>query len=273
MTASELQPDQQSARWDDHVLVYEQVFEPFTNEFAQPAIAALRAAPGSRVLDVGAGAGGVALMLAERGLAPTAIDASAAMVARIAERARAQNRSIDAEVMDGQALRFPDATFDAALSVFGVVLFPDAVRGLAEMRRVVRPGGLVAVVTWTEPQRYELAAELRQAIQAACPDLPASSLPAQLRYREAEDFRCLFRDAGLGDPAIETVTATLAAPSARWLADRLAFAPGMAATLDALGNHRAAVLATFAAKLEAKQGFGAVRLAGAAFVGYATVAK
>ena len=44
------------------------------------------------------------------------------------------------DAMDGEALDFPAASFDAALSVFGVILFPDAARGLAEMRRVVRPG-------------------------------------------------------------------------------------------------------------------------------------
>ena len=147
--------------------------------------------------------------------------------------------------MDGQALQFADATFDAALSVLGIILFPDAERGLAEMRRVVRPGGRVSVVTWTQPQNYELATELRAAIQAVWPEQPPAPLPAQLRYREEADFRALFRAAGLSEPAIATVTARLEAPSARWLSERIAFAPGMAAMMAGLGERAPAVLERF----------------------------
>ena len=124
------------------------------------------------------------------------------------------------------------------LSVLGIILFPDAERGLAEMRRVVRPGGRVSVVTWTQPQNYELAAELRAAILSVWPDQPQAPLPAQLRYREETDFKALFQAAGLGDPVIAIATAHLEAPSARWLSERIGFAPGMAAMMAGLG-HRA----------------------------------
>ena len=156
MLPSEPQPDQRPDRWDDHVSVYEDVFEPFTLQFAKQAIARLGPIVGKKILDVGAGSGGAALALAALGADVSATDASVNMCARIAERARERGVTLSAPVMDGQALQFADDTFDAALSVFGVILFPDAVRGLAEMRRVVRPGGCVAVVTWTEPQAYEL---------------------------------------------------------------------------------------------------------------------
>ena len=64
------------------------------------------------------------------------------------------------------ALDVADRSFDAAMSIFGVILFPDPVGGMREIGRVLQPGGRVAVVTWTEPQRYELAARLRPAIAA-----------------------------------------------------------------------------------------------------------
>jgi ubiquinone/menaquinone biosynthesis C-methylase UbiE len=271
MIPTDVQPDQKPERWDDHVCVYESVFEPFTLEFAQHAIAALGLASGQSVLDVGAGCGGAALGLAARGLAVTAIDASPRMVARILERAADGGVTLQARAMDGQLLAFADSSFDAALSVLGVILFPDAVRGLAEMRRVVRPGGAISVVTWTQPQHYELAAELRAAIQSVWPEQPPAPLPAQLRYREEADFRALFRAAGLAAPAIDKVTAHLEAPSARWLAERIAFAPGMAAMLAGLGNRQPAVLERFVANLEARQGPGPIRLAGVAFVGTAQV--
>jgi ubiquinone/menaquinone biosynthesis C-methylase UbiE len=267
----DLQPDQQPGRWDDHVSVYETVFEPFTLQFAHRAISGLGLAPGCSVLDVGAGSGGAALAMAERGLRVTAIDASQRMVERLRARAAERGVAIDAQTMDGQALRFEDATFDAALSVLGIILFPDAVRGLAEMRRVVRPGGRISVVTWTEPQRYELAVELRAAVQAVWPEQPVVPLPAQLRYREEGEFRALFRAAALAEPAITVATAHLEAPSARWLAERIGFAPGMAAMMASLGHRRAAVVARLVENLEMRVGKGSISLCGMAFIGTAQV--
>ena len=265
------QPDQQPDRWDDHVCVYEAVFEPFTLQLAEAAIATLGLTAGDSVLDVGAGSGGAALLMAGQGLRVTAIDASQRMAERSSARAAERGFKIDARAMDGQALQFGDATFDAALSVLGVVLFPDAERGLAEMRRVVRPGGRVAVVTWTRPQDYELATGLRAAIQAVWPEQPPAPLPAQLRYREEVDFRALFKAAGLDEPRIETVIGRLRAPSARWLADRIAFAPGMATMIAGLDDRAPAVLERFVENLEVRQGNGPVVLSGVVFVGTARV--
>ena len=270
MLPTDLQPDQQPHRWDDHVSVYETVFEPFTLQFARPAIAALGLAAGQSVLDVAAGSGGAALAMAAQGLRVTAIDASARMVDRVLARAAERGVPVAAQVMDGQALRFGDSTFDAALSVLGVVLFADAVRGLPKCG-VVHPGGRISVVTWTQPQNYELATELRTAIQSICPEQPQAALPAQLRYREEADFRALFKTAGLGEPAIATVTARLDAPSARWLSQRIEFAPGMAATLAGLGDRRPEIVQRFVETLEMRLGTGPISLSGAAYIGTAQV--
>lgn len=265
------QPDQEPRRWDDHVCVYEEVFEPFTLQFAQAAIGKLNLSAGHSVLDVGAGCGGAALAMAEQGLRVTAVDASAHMVERMKARAAERGLSIDARVMDGQALELADGSFDAALSVLGIILFPDAERGLAEMRRVVRPGGRVSIVTWTQPQSYELAAELRAAILAVWPEQPQSPLPAQLRYREEADFRALFKSAGLDDPVIVTSTARLEVPSARWLSERIAFAPGMATMMAGLGGRAPAVRERFVANLEARFGQGPIGLSGVSYIGTAQV--
>lgn len=266
-----LQPDQCPDRWDDHVFVYERVFEPFTLGFARAAIDELQLPVGARVVDVGCGSGGAALALARAGKSVTAVDAAPKMIERVRERALASSLTVDARAMDGQSLTFADHAFDAGLSVFGVVLFPDAVRGLQEMRRVVRPGGKVAVVTWTQPQNYELAAALRAASLEVWPDQPQGPLPAQLRYREATDFEALFTAAGFAPPRISTVTATLTAPSARWLAENITFAPGMAAMVGALGDRQGAVLDRFVRTLEAKHGTADVALRGVGLVGVAEV--
>jgi hypothetical protein len=79
--------------------------------------------------------------------------------------------SIDAQVMDGEAIRGRE--FADGLSVLASSCFPDAKRGLAEMRRVVRRGRRISIATWT--QNYELAAELRAArTVAAAPSCPVA---------------------------------------------------------------------------------------------------
>jgi ubiquinone/menaquinone biosynthesis C-methylase UbiE len=270
-TTSDLEPDQQPHRWDDYVALYEEVFEPLTQCFSESAIAALALAPQSQVLDSGAGTGGAALELARRGHRVTAIDASTAMVARIKERASRCGLMIDALTMDGQSLRFADASFHAALSILGVILFPDAVRGLSELRRVVRPGGRIVLVTWTAPEAYELAGELRAAALSVLGSLPPRPLPAQLRFREREDFLALFAAAGLPTAEISEFTAKLVVPSAAWLAERLSFAPGMAALLDGFGAAKGEVTAAFRSRLEALRGSRRISLSACAYLGSATV--
>ena len=109
----ELQPDQQPARWDDHVGVYEAVFEPLTNAFARAALDQLNLRPGEKLIDIGAGAGGAALIAAaEHGADVVAIDASREMISRINTRAQQRPDCVSrvrAEIMDGMALSLPDA--------------------------------------------------------------------------------------------------------------------------------------------------------------------
>ena len=269
--AADLQPDKQPARWDDHVSLYEAVFEPLTNAFAAHALDALEIKPGLRCLDVGAGSGGAALLAAQRGVSVFAVDASVPMVQRIAARTRnVHPGNVQVAVMDGSALALRSASFGAALSIFGVILFPDPAGALREIGRVLEPGGRVAVITWTEPQRYELAARVMAAIAAVCGPQPAPpTLPAQLRFREEPAFHDLFERAGLTVESITRIEEPLCAPSARWLAQRLAFAPGLAAWLTAQGNDPTAVLDSFAGDLERDQGLGPVALTTVAFLGVA----
>jgi SAM-dependent methyltransferase len=268
--AVELQPDQNPERWSDHVAVYEEVFEPLTNVFAGRALDCLDLNPGDRLIDVGAGAGGAALIAAARGCDVMAIDASPRMVARVAARAKGaagMAGRVRADTMDGMALGLPDRSFDAAISVFGVILFPDADLGMRELARVLKPGGRAAIVTWTETERYELAARLLAAIAAVRgPQPPPTSLPAQLRFRDEPALRRLLVDAGLTVDAIVRVEERWRMPSARWIADHIAFAPGMAAMV---GADRAPVLDAFVAGLERDQGPGEVGLTAVAHIGVA----
>ncbi|SRR5579871_3512395 len=169
--------------------------------------------------------------------------------------------------MDGQHLAFADASFDAAISVFGVILYPNAEAGVVELRRVIKPRGRVALITWTEPQAYELASELRAAAVSVMGESPAGELPAQLRFAGRDRFQALFEAAGLCEIQISTATASLTAPSAQWLAERLEFAPGMAAMLASFAKCAPQVLEAFRARLEIRFGNGPVELQAKAFIG------
>jgi ubiquinone/menaquinone biosynthesis C-methylase UbiE len=76
------------------------------------------------------------------------------MIARLRERAAREGvADIDARVADGCALPFPDASFDAGFSSFGLMFFPDRARGFGELLRVLRPGAQAVVSSWAPMTR------------------------------------------------------------------------------------------------------------------------
>lgn len=102
---------------------------------------------GGAVLDVACGTGNAALEAARRGFAATGVDSAERLVTVARERAAAEG--LDARFDEGDAadLPYPDASFDAVVSVFGVI-FADPEQAAAELLRVTRPGGVIAVTTW-----------------------------------------------------------------------------------------------------------------------------
>lgn len=122
-----------------------------------------RVGPGDRVLDVATGTGDLALELAGRvspGGEVIGSDFAEGMLERAREKA-ARDRDLAArprfEWGDALELQYPSGVFDAATVGFGARNFADLGRGLAEMRRVVRPGGRVVVLEITTPTRPPLS--------------------------------------------------------------------------------------------------------------------
>lgn len=102
-----------------------------------------------RVLDVAAGNGNATLAAARRGCQVTSTDYVAALLERGAERARAERLEVAFQVADAEALPFADSSFDAVLSTFGVMFTPNHLKAAAELARVCRPGGRIALANWT----------------------------------------------------------------------------------------------------------------------------
>ncbi len=103
---------------------------------------------GHRVLDVGVGTGNAAIEAARRGAEVTGVDLTPAQIELARARCTSEGVKVDLRVGDAQALEVPDATFDVVLSVMGVIFAPNHGWAVAELARVCRPTGTVAVTAW-----------------------------------------------------------------------------------------------------------------------------
>jgi len=123
------------------------------HQWRSRAVDLARVGPGTRALDVATGTGDLAIELAARGGDVVGSDFSTGML----ERARSKAPGLTWEQADALALPYPDAAFDAATVGFGARNFSELSRGLAEMVRVVKPGGRVVILEITTPQKPPLS--------------------------------------------------------------------------------------------------------------------
>jgi SAM-dependent methyltransferase len=138
-------PEPWSLVSDDYTLELLPMFERFSRD-------ALELAPtpaGARLLDVAAGPGTLTLIAAESGRSLAAIDFSPQMVTNLKRRLNGAQLGADVRLGDGQALPWADREFDAAFSMFGLMFFPDRARGFSELLRVLKPGGVAVVSSWS----------------------------------------------------------------------------------------------------------------------------
>lgn len=178
------------------------------------------------VLDTACGPGTLTLLLRRTGRPVAALDFSPSMVALLRSRlADEPGPAVDLREGDGQALPWADATFDAAFSMFGLIFYPDRLRGLRELRRVTRPGGAVVVSSWHPMEGIPAFQVLFGALRALLPDLPPGA-PGALGTEPA--IREEFAAAGFTEVGVHTVTHGLCAP------DAAAWFDGMERTLAPL---------------------------------------
>ncbi|MGN6799917.1 MAG: class I SAM-dependent methyltransferase [Gaiellaceae bacterium] len=147
------------------------------------------------VADVGAGTGALTTELVARGLQVGAADPSPQFIDAI----RAHLPDVDAHVAPAEELPWADETFDAALAQLVVAFMRDAHAGLREMRRIVKPGGTIAVCMW-DRQGMEMLAAVWRTREAIGSDAPMSDA----RYRTREEIESLFGD-GFGDMHTELI--------------------------------------------------------------------
>jgi ubiquinone/menaquinone biosynthesis C-methylase UbiE len=137
------------------------------------------------VVDVGAGTGALTAELVRRGASVAAADPAAPFVAALQQRLP----TIAVHAAPAETLPWPDERFDVALAQLVVAFMDDAPAGVAEMRRVVRPGGTVAVCMW-DRHGMEMLAAVRRTQAALSADTPATV--GDTRYRSREEIESLF---------------------------------------------------------------------------------
>ena len=268
---TQLSVDQTSDGWDAASARYDEHLPELLRPYALACIRLAEVAPGHELLDVAAGSGVLTLAVAPRVARVVAIDFSPQMIELLAgHAARAGLANVAAHVMDGQALALPDASFDRVTSNFGLIFFPDRIKGFAEMHRVLRPGGRAVVSTWSVLERFEPLAMFMSALQQVVPDLPRPPQPPPLlSLADPGKLAAEMRAGGFEDVRVESSTGYFEAPSAEELWARFASgAPPVAAILSRIGPENAARVRDLGiGALRQRFGEGPVKLAAEAHYG------
>ncbi len=190
--------------------IYDRYLGPWLfHDYARDVARRAKALAPRRILETAAGTGIVTEQLArelpETEIVPT--DLNQAMLDLAAERIPSGNVSYRAA--DAQDLPFEDSSFDLVVCQFGVMFYPDKVKGNAEARRVLRDGGRYIAVIWDRIECNPVAKEIERAVGEIFPDDPptfASRIP--WGYGDKARIEDDLRAAGFDNVTIDTVEST-----------------------------------------------------------------
>ena len=172
----------------------------FWDTYGRCTVERLGLSPGAKVLDVGCGSGAsaipAALIVGPAGQV-TGIDLAERLLALARGKAeRLGLRNAEFRIGDMEASGFPDAAFDAVVSVFSIFFVPDMTKQVAELWRMVRPGGRLAITTWG-PRMFEPgSAAWWDAIRTHAPALHSGYVPWE-RITAVDAVRNLLSDGGV----------------------------------------------------------------------------
>lgn len=191
--------------WSRAAAAYEDSWGRVTAQTAAPLLDAAGAGAGCQLLDVCCGPGVVAGAAVARGADARGVDLAESFIA-IARR-RAPGARFEAG--DAEALPFPDAAFDAAVSGYGIIHLPRPAAALAEMARVLRPGGRVAVSVWAGPEPGTGLGAAVSAIRAhADLSVPLPHGPDFFQFSAPGALASALAGAGFADVAVARVEQT-----------------------------------------------------------------
>ena len=261
---------------------------------ARALLEAMAVRRGDRVLDVGCGTGAATRFAAEQAGdsgSVVGIDVNPAMIACAREHLRGAHGAVTFTQASALELPFEDDTFDVVLCAQTLQFLPDRGTTVAQMRRVLRPGGRVGVSTWSPIEDNPYFESLVEAVRAHVGDETAAGLGAAFKLTDAEELRSLLSGGtasdGLeasngveasngaelsGGAEVRTVRFELDLPDASSFVPRhIAATPMAAGYARASAEARAAVLADVAASTAPYRIAEGMRVPFATLVGIAVV--
>lgn len=174
----------------------------FLETEAEAFINRLGLKPGAKVLDVACGTGNLSLPAARRGADVTGVDIAPNLVEQARANAAREGLQAHFDEGDAEALPYPDASFDAVVTMYGAMFAPRPDLVAAELKRVTKPGGLIAMGNWT-PTGF--IGQMFKAVGAHVP--PPAGMPSPLLWGVDEKVRERFGD---GASKIETTPRNVA---------------------------------------------------------------
>lgn len=194
--------------WDAVSAGYDRFTRLYLGKFSEQGLKQLELSSEHKMLDVACGPGTTSLLARTHVSAIEAVDFSSLMVERFCVHIREQAlQGINVRVADGQSLPFSDKTFERAVSMFGLMFFPDRVKGMREMYRCLKKGGRVLISSWAPVTMSPLMQLMFDAVRAANPETPAPVTNLE-SLENPEVFRRELAEAGFVNIRIEPCSCT-----------------------------------------------------------------
>jgi SAM-dependent methyltransferase len=217
-------------------------------EAAQKMLEMTALAPGERVLELACGPGGLGLAAAER-VGPEGqvvlSDVATEMTSIARTRADALGlTNVEARDLDLERIEEPDGSYDVVLCREGLMFAPDPAQAAREIRRVLRPGGRVAVAVWGPRERNPWLGVVFDAVSAQVGQpVPPPGIPGPFSLADSGRLAALLSEAGLADVVVGELSVPLRAPSfEEWWTRTSALAGPLAKMLAALPDDPARAL-------------------------------
>jgi SAM-dependent methyltransferase len=189
LATSGIQPhnEKPAAVWSSGGADYDQISRGIADSI-EHCVLRLAPKPGERILDLATGTGWTSRAVARHGATVTGADIAADLIAAARERAKAEDLSIDYRTGDAERLPFADGEFDAVVSTCGIMFASRPEAAVAEVARVVRKGGRVAITTWLPDSNLF---KMFMVMKPYMPAPPNPAPPSPFEWGRAERVRKL----------------------------------------------------------------------------------